>query len=143
MEISKSHGLTEKALHFRQLKQGLISSNIANIDTPFYKPKDINFGQMIETQKREAFNDRDLTKLSLATSSPSHCEFPKDRALDTKAQLFFRDGHLAKNDGNSVDLDTETTELSKNASYFKALIALMRKQESMFKYAIESSSKIS
>mgnify|MGYP000517733812 CR=1 FL=1 len=143
MEISKSHGLTETALHFRQLKQGLISSNIANIDTPFYKARDINFGQIIEAEKVKVFNEKDKNKLTLTTTSSKHYEFAKDSQLDSKAQLFFRDGHLSKNDGNSVDLDTETTELSKNASYFKALIALMKKQESMFKYAIESSSKLS
>lgn len=143
MEIAKSHHLTETALHFRQLKQGLISSNIANVDTPFYKSKDINFGQMIEAEKRQVFNETEFTKLKLATSSGKHFEFGKNSELEAKAQMYFRDGHLARNDGNTVDLDTETTELSKNASYFKALIALMKKQESMFKYAIDSSSKLS
>lgn len=143
MEIAKSHHLTETALQFRQLKQGLIASNIANVDTPFYKSKDINFGQMIEAEKKQVFNEKDFNKLRLATSSGKHFEFGKNADLDKKAQIFFRDGHLARNDGNTVDLDTETTELSKNASYFKALVALMKKQESMFKYAIESSSKLS
>jgi len=143
MEIAKSHGLMEQALAFRQLKQGLISSNIANIDTPFYKSKDINFGQVLESEKRKIFKERDINKLPLAQTDKSHYEFGKSIDLDNKAHLFFRDGHMSRNDENTVDLDTETTELAKNAAMFKALVAILKKQESIFKYALESSSKLS
>ncbi|SMP86845.1 flagellar basal-body rod protein FlgB [Epsilonproteobacteria bacterium SCGC AD-311-C15] len=35
LEISRSFGLVEQALDYRSARQDIISSNIANADTPF------------------------------------------------------------------------------------------------------------
>ena len=40
---NKAIPLVKEALNSRALRQDLISSNIANVDTPFYRPKDIEF----------------------------------------------------------------------------------------------------
>lgn len=50
---SKSNELLEAGLNARALRQDLVSSNIANIDTPFYKARDIDFETaLIEKKKR-------------------------------------------------------------------------------------------
>ena len=41
--ISRTHGLIKDALDYRAARQDMISSNIANADTPFYRPRDISF----------------------------------------------------------------------------------------------------
>jgi flagellar basal-body rod protein FlgB len=56
--------------------------------------------------------------------------------------MYFRDGHMARNDGNSVDIDVETTEMSKNSIMFNALIAANKKDGAIFKSVIEASQKI-
>ena len=43
IEISATHALAAKALDYRALRQDMISSNIANADTPFYRPRDLRF----------------------------------------------------------------------------------------------------
>jgi flagellar basal-body rod protein FlgB len=50
---------------------------------------------------------------------------------------------MARNDGNSVDLDVETTEMSKNSVMFNALIQANKKDGNIFKSVIDASSKIS
>ena len=49
---------------------------------------------------------------------------------------------MARNDGNSVDIDVETTEMSKNSIMFNALIQAAKKDTMMYKSVIDSSSKV-
>jgi len=139
VQISRTHSLISDALDFRAMRQDLISSNIANVDTPFYRPRDVNFGDALAAKKAELLNERS-NKLELAQTNDSHIPL-KDEKSSFKPQVFFRDGHMARNDGNSVDLDVETTEMSKNSIMFNALIAANKKDSMIFKSVIEASKK--
>ena len=55
-----------------------------------------------------------------------------------KADMFWRDGHLARNDGNSVDLDVETSEMGKNSVMYQALTSALRRHKGIFSYALDS-----
>jgi flagellar basal-body rod protein FlgB len=139
-EYSVARSFAKEALNHRAVRQDLISSNIANIDTPFYKPKDINFEQMLAKKAQEEFGEK-KPELKLAKTTGSHLD--KYESQDSsKATLFFRDGHLARNDGNSVDLDVEMGELSKNDIMYKALINGLKKNSAIMRTVIESSSKL-
>ena len=67
---------------------------------------------------------------------------PESQNADYRATTFFRDGHMARNDGNSVDLDVETTEMSKNSVMFNALIQANKKSSGIYKSVIEASQKV-
>ncbi len=43
MDFSKAFGLVYKALDYRALRQDMIASNIANVDTPFLQAKGFGF----------------------------------------------------------------------------------------------------
>ena len=138
-EISKAFGLAEQALDFRSTRQDLISSNIANVDTPNYRPKDVRFENYMNKEADKVFN-RNSNKLEMASTNGAHIT---TTPIDvTKADIFFRDGHMARNDGNSVDIDVETTEMSKNGIMYNALINGLRKDIGLFKMVIDSSGKI-
>jgi flagellar basal-body rod protein FlgB len=51
MEINRAHTLMAKALDYRALRQDLISSNIANVDTPFYRSRDIAFEDALANER--------------------------------------------------------------------------------------------
>ncbi|WP_257570421.1 flagellar basal body rod protein FlgB, partial [Helicobacter pylori] len=53
MDFSKAFGLVYKALDYRALRQDMIASNIANVDTPFYRPKDLDFESVLAKKKAE------------------------------------------------------------------------------------------
>lgn len=135
-DISKVYPLTYEALSFRSLRQDLISSNIANVDTPFYRPKDINFEQYLAKSANKVFKKDKNTELPLIQSEGSH--FDGKQSLLNKATMFFRDGHLARNDGNSVDLDVETSEMGKNSTMYQALTSALKRHKGIFSYAIDS-----
>jgi len=139
IEISRVHGLVKDALDYRAARQDMISSNIANADTPFYRPRDIRFEDALSAKKAELLS-QEKPKLELATTNASHIPLQNEKS-SYKATTFFRDGHMARNDGNSVDLDVETTDMSKNSVMFNALIQANKKDSMIFKSVIDASSK--
>jgi len=133
--------LAKKALDYRAMRQDMISSNIANADTPYYKPRDVRFEDSLKIQHDKLMNI-DSPKLEMAQTNGMHIPLTDDRSF-AKATRFYRDGHMARNDGNSVDIDVETTEMSKNSTMFNALIAGIKKEGMIYKSVIEASAKVS
>ena len=140
IQITKSFELMREALDYRSMRQDMIASNIANADTPFYRPRDIRFEEKLAAKKAELFQKNSHT-LQMAKTSSKHLEGITQSNTE-KAQIFFRDGHMARNDGNSVDLDVETSEMAKNSVMYNALINGMKKQASIFRAVIDYSGKI-
>ncbi len=141
IKVYKSFELVTKALDYRSIRQDMIASNIANVDTPFYRPKDIDFETMLREREREIFYHNKSSKLKLAKSSPKHIDADNNFEVD-KATVYYRDGHLARNDGNSVDLDVETSEMAKNSIMYNALINALNKQKKIFQSVLDYSAKI-
>ena len=140
IEISKTHSLLAQAMDYRAARQDMIASNIANADTPFYKPRDISFQDALIAKKNELYRD-DSQQLQMARTDSSHLS-AQHESDTSKATLFFRDGHMARNDGNSVDIDVETTEMSKNSIMFNALVMANKKDSAIFKSVIDASAKV-
>jgi flagellar basal-body rod protein FlgB len=90
-------------------RQKLISSNIANADTPGYKTRDLDF-------------QSELRNLLGAGGDPRSVEVS---------------GLKAHNDGNNVSLDREARLLSETALRFSAASQLARGQYKAMKAAIE------
>lgn len=140
LDRSKSSPLVESSLVGRELRQKLISGNLANVDTPFYKARDVRFEDVLREKANEIYNVSESKKLNLAKTNEAHMaavDFPKS---DT-AQIFLRDGHMARNDANTVDLDVETTEMGKNTVMINALDSAYKAQGNIFKSVIDASAK--
>ncbi len=140
IQISKAHDLMSKALDYRAARQDLIAGNIANEDTPFYRPRDIRFEETLKNEAKKIFNEPQVNKLELAQTDGAHFSSVKE-ANEGHPQLYYRDGHMARNDGNSVDLDVETTEMTKNSMMFQALTAAVKKEAMLFKSVIQASER--
>ncbi|MEA1920410.1 MAG: flagellar basal body rod protein FlgB [Campylobacterota bacterium] len=141
IQINRAHSVADAALDYRAMRQDLISGNIANVDTPFYRPRDVDFKSAL-IEKRNELYKRDNSRLEMARTDASHLETQETKG-SRQARLFFRDGHAARNDGNSVDLDVETSELSKNSMMFTALISARKKSSGIFRAVLDASAKTS
>lgn len=138
---TKAKPLMEAALTARAHRQDMISGNIANIDTPFYKARDIDFESALIEKTKEMYKANDTNKLEMAKTDGQH--MTAHQGIDSsKSTIYIRDGHMARNDGNTVDLDIETTELSKNSIMFNALTAALKKNSAIFKSVLDASSKV-
>ena len=140
LSISRTHGLISDALDYRAARQDMIASNIANADTPFYRPRDISFENAL-SKKAADLQNRGNDTLALAQTNDQHIK-PEAEKGDYRPTTFFRDGHMARNDGNSVDLDVETTEMSKNSIMFNALIQANKKSGGIYRSVIDASQKV-
>lgn len=138
--ISRTHGLIKEALDYRAARQDMIASNIANADTPNYRPRDIHFADAL-ANKAAMLQKKENNLLKLAQTDEKHIPLQSEK-MNYKPTVFFRDGHMARNDGNSVDLDVETTEMSKNSIMFNALVQANKKSGGIFKSVIEASQKV-
>jgi flagellar basal-body rod protein FlgB len=139
-EISKYASVAGDALKYRGLRQDIIAGNIANIDTPFYKAKDINFEEYLAKESNMLKSKEE--ELELAKTDSKHFSI-QDESSSVGAEVFFRPNHATRNDGNSVDLDIETTEMSKNAIMINAISAALKKRSQLFKNVIDTSSRVS
>ncbi len=138
----KVNALAEKALDYRSARGKLIAGNIANEDTPFYKARDINFSKMLQDEAHSIFqkNKNTPAKLELAATQGKYFKSSLEDKTD-KPKLFYRGGHLSRNDGNNVDLDIETTEMTKNTMMFQTIIAGMKAKGKVMKAVIEASNR--
>lgn len=134
MEASSVTNLLFDQLSFRSDRQKIISSNIANINTPNYKTKDLVF----ESELKKAEQSRDL---NLATTNSMHMNSFQDIKKPNEPKLVNVKGLEEQNDGNNVNLDTQMSEMSKNKIIFDALQSSIKKDSRLFRSVIEASSK--
>jgi len=134
MEASSVTGLLFNQLSFRSDRQNVISSNIANIDTPNYKTKDLVFESEL---KKVQDND-----LQLYTTNQNHMSninnVPKN---EEKPKIVDVEGLEEQTDGNNVNLDDQMSEMAKNKMIFDAIQSSITKDSRLFRSVIESSAK--
>ncbi len=118
--ISQAH----TALNLRMEKQGLIQSNIANIETPGYKVQDFSF----ETVMGKAIQN----KGELARTNPKHLQLDP---LDVSASTQFT------SEDRPVDLDEEMLKLSENQLMYQIAAKIMAKKLEGLKAAIDEGGK--
>ena len=119
-------------LSFRGERQNVIASNIANINTPNYKTKDLVF-------QNELDNATNST-LKLSQTNSKHISTLGNLNL-TGQRLVEPTGLEEQNDGNNVNLDSQMSELSKNKVMFDAIQSSIKRDSKLFRSVIESSAK--
>lgn len=97
-------------------KNEIIANNIANVDTPDYKRKDLNFESLLsealsDTSIHTKNLDKKVANINLASLNPDvYTEY---------STLSYR------YDGNNVDIDTEQAYLADNQIKYYALLDSM------------------
>ncbi|OCA89630.1 flagellar basal body rod protein FlgB [Pradoshia sp. D12] len=109
--FSNTVSLLEQGLNYSSLKSKAISQNIANVDTPNYKAKNVSF-------KSELDQAAQINNQSFKTDS-RHFEFKKTGSSAIQVTSNSRNYNST---GNSVDMDSEMSDLATNQIYYNALI---------------------
>ena len=133
MEISPVKSLLFDQLSYRANKQKIISSNIANINTPGYKTKELIFQNELEKVNK---ND-----LKLKVTNAKHIAFDSLNIKQMGPLLREVDGLEEQNDGNNVNLDSQMGEMSKNQMIFSALQQSIKIDSRLLRSVIDASSK--
>jgi len=98
------------------LNQRLLANNIANADTPNFRPTELKFQETLLAHLQGS------GIVSLRKTHPRHMEFTSFRP-----QLISK-SRIAKNDQNNVDLDEQLVKMAENASRFGMYTRLMSKR---------------
>ncbi len=93
----------------RQERSNLIASNIANVDTPGYKAKDVDFNQVLDDSLKAEHSGSDIS------------------ANDGE---YFRASTTEGLNGNDVSLDNERIEYIQNAGEMQASATFLKQNTS-------------
>ena len=115
-------------LNLRLENQNVISSNIANADTPGYKAKTANFEQAM----RDAMDMEDTIKLDAPESTHIGSKGPED----VQADVYDDPNGIEALDGNTVDRAGEMVKMKENQILYNASIESLRKKLAMLEYGI-------
>lgn len=122
-------------LNYRAERQKVISANIANINTPDYKTKDVSFQSALDKKNQEK-------DLELFTTNKMHIQNDSHKDLNKSTMTQYEVENLQEqNDGNNVNLDHQMSEMNKNGTIFSALQASIKKDSLLFRSVIDSSAK--
>lgn len=106
--------LLQRLVNAGDVRQKVVSQNIANVNTPGYKTRQLNFeDQLAEELSRTTMQSKAEPSTTLAPN------------LKTR------------NDGNNVDLDREVGQLNKNAMLMQTYLRMIGAEVSMMRDAME------
>lgn len=117
------------AINMRQIKQNLISSNIANAETPNFHAKKLDF----EDALSRAVDTEGMR--SMTTSHGEHFSVGGGSLQHVRPQIYENPEGAINNDGNTVDLEKEMSSLAENSILYKAALQLINKKLAAIKYA--------
>jgi flagellar basal-body rod protein FlgB len=119
-----------QSLNIRGARQGLLTSNIANAETPEYTAKDIPFQKILRQKLGEE------TGVTLKKTHTRHFPEPGLRPG--------QEGGLSwevENDPREVNLDREMTKLAENNLMYQSAVQALSKKLEAIKYILSEGGK--
>ncbi len=123
--------LLSKVLDLRAKNQQVISSNLANAETPGYSAKTFDF----EEQLRTALAEGDMKPV---TSHPKHIPLAPSSLSQVEGTLSITRDNTGIGDENSVSVDQEMVKLSTNELLYETAITMLKKKLSFIKYTLST-----
>jgi len=115
--LDKAMGIHETAIYVRAKRSAVLSSNLANSDTPNYKARDIDFKEVL----RNAAGMQ--TSGSLKTTNSKHIQ---PGGYDAKsAELLYRHPFQPSVDDNTVDAQIEKAKFAENAMQYQTSLSFL------------------
>ncbi len=134
--LMKTNYLLEKALSVESLRRKVISNNIANVDTPHFKRREVNFESALKMAVFE--KNRHSNKLPVLTSDKKHIPFFQEKDLRSVRHRINLDYTTTqRNDGNNVDVEKEIVDAAKNLMRYNAFVTSMNQNFKIIKMAMK------
>ena len=126
----------EQVVSFTQARHGVLAGNIANIDTPGYKSRDLSV-QTFQSRLKEAVDARHR-----AAESPSYAVNaalagkPSGTSQDNWQYVRETNDDILFHDDHDVNLETQVTEISKNQAQHNLALTIMNAQFRLLRAAV-------
>lgn len=122
----------EASLKMREMRQEIISSNIANADTPNYKAKRVDFENALA---RAIDIDENQT---MKSNNSKHFNVGGGGFDNLEPEIYEDPNDIVSEDGNTVDTEQEMAKMAQNKILYDATVKLMKKKLGLLKYAISA-----
>ena len=119
--------ILDKAADAANLRNELLTNNIANVSTPNYKRKDLDFESVLQG---ELSGEKNLSKA--VKKANQNLETLDAQVYTDNASLSYR------LDGNNVDINTEEARLAENQIKYQALVDLMNQEFARYNTVLSS-----
>ena len=124
----------ERSLDVGLARQSVLSGNIANVDTPGYKPKDVDFAA--------AMSQAMQTDQTLERTNGLHLDASGQFGAASSPDAFVKEvtGGTPSFDGNEVDLDVTMSHMATNAIQYGASARGVAAKLAILKYVVSDGS---
>jgi flagellar basal-body rod protein FlgB len=111
-------GVHQDALKLQSKRMEVLANNMANVDTPNYKARDIDFRSALA-----AAGGADSSSVQLATTNAQH--IGTDPTADASAGLKYRVPLAPSLDGNTVDAQQEQAAFADSTVRYQATLTFL------------------
>jgi flagellar basal-body rod protein FlgB len=133
--FDKTIGALDTSMDMRQVRQNVISGNIANAETPGYKAKKMDFEEALS----RALDIEGRGKMT--TSHGEHFAVGQGPISRVTADVYDNPDISTDNDLNTVDMEKEMTSLAENSVLYRAAVQLINKKMATLRYAATEGSR--
>jgi len=119
-------GIHEQALLLHGQRMSVLANNIANVDTPGYKSRDIDFSAVL--------SHSEAAPLAMETTQAAHIQLTDDPM--GAADLKYRNPYQASLDGNTVEMPVEQAAFAENNVRYQASLNFINGKIALLSYAI-------
>jgi flagellar basal-body rod protein FlgB len=124
--LGNALGVHERALQVKSARLEMISTNIANADTPHFKARDIDFGAVLAG----------VTMTETAMQSTHRTHFAEGASIDPSGTRF-RVPFNSSFDGNTVEMHVEQAHYGKAAADYQATLSFLENRIGSIRKALK------
>lgn len=120
------------SLKFREMRQELGSSNVANAQTPGYKAVKLDFEDALA---RATDVDGNLT---MAATDERHFNVGGGGFNNLEPEIYEDPNGVVAENGNTVDVEAEMARMAENKIMYDTTVQLINKKLGLMKYALNN-----
>ncbi|MDO3410707.1 flagellar basal body rod protein FlgB [Saccharibacillus sp. CPCC 101409] len=131
MNILNDTGFTQlrSAIGAANTRQQVISNNIANADTPYFKRSEVSFESLLQSEMNG------VSSIKGRITNPRHIAIGSSNSVPV-AKVTSDDSTAMNNNKNNVDIDSEMTSLAENQLRYNTYIEEVNHQIKMMRAAM-------
>lgn len=119
--LDRISNLLTQFLDVQSRRAQIVSSNLANVDTPGYQAQELDFGEYLKQATQEALMPNAAGNAALTAQSP---------------RIIAQTGHVAGLDGNNVDAGQEMASMADTGMRYLAGTTLLQSRLRILRTAI-------
>ena len=134
--LENLYGIHEDALQLKARRMEILSTNIANADTPSYRAKDLealDFQKVMRAQR--------VTKLAMAHTNEGHFATVAKTGDYRVTRAHESDVYEVNPSGNAVILEEQMIKLSENNVQYQLAANIYQKNLTMLRLAVSGGTK--